>query len=59
MKHKVKASCLKSDSKGRVLYRYEKPKVYIGPSIDGETMMLVEIISGPVIYKKPMFISNY
>lgn len=56
MKNKVKASNLRADSKGQVIFTRKKKKVYLGPTIDGVTIMLVEIISGPVRDKKPDFI---
>jgi hypothetical protein len=55
IKNKLKTTYLRPDSKGRVIFRRKK-KIYIGPTIDGVTMMLVEITSGPVRDKKPEFI---
>jgi hypothetical protein len=32
------------------------PKVFIGPSVEGKRMKLVEVVSGPVEDKKPFYV---
>lgn len=56
-KKKLMNSRFLAHSNGQVIFRmFKKPNKYLGPTIDGVPMMLIEVASGPVIYQKPEFL---
>ncbi|MFY0545347.1 hypothetical protein [Brevibacillus sp. H7] len=39
-----------------VILKAQAPKVFIGPSVEGKRMKLVEVVSGSVEDKKPFYV---